>query len=72
MAVIPVEKLEESGANPYEIAITAAKRARMLSELKGEPETEESNEREEKPAIQALKELAEGKIKCVYLTEKRK
>ncbi|MCD6169988.1 MAG: DNA-directed RNA polymerase subunit omega [Candidatus Latescibacteria bacterium 4484_181] len=72
MAVIPVEKLEESGANPYEIVIAAAKRAKMLGELKGEPETNESDEKEEKPAIQALKELAEGKIKCVYLAEKRK
>ena len=70
MAVIPVEKLEESGANLYEVAITAAKRAKMLSELKGEPGTEKSTEREVKPAIQALEEFAEGKIKCVFPTEK--
>jgi DNA-directed RNA polymerase omega subunit len=70
MAVIPVEKLEKSGANLYEVAITAAKRAEMLSELKGEPGTEESAGKEVKPTIQALEEFAEGKIKCVFPTEK--
>lgn len=69
MAVISVEELEKSGANPYEIAIAASKRARILNELqrKGEPADKEK----ENPSVLALKEIAEGRIKCVYPPEKK-
>jgi len=65
MALISVEELERSGANPYEVAIAASKRARVLNELlrrRGKLDVGE----EDKPAVVALKEMVEGRIRCVY------
>ena len=57
--VIPMEKLLEKGGSVYKLVIVAAKRALELSE--GSPKLVTGNSNE-KPALVALREIAEGKI----------
>ena len=58
--VIPMEKLLEKGGSVYKLVIVAAKRALELSE--GSPKLVTGNSSKEKPALVALREIAEGKI----------
>ena len=57
--VIPMEKLLEKAGSVYKLVIVAAKRALELSE--GSPKLVAGNSKE-KPALVALREIAEGKI----------
>ena len=57
--VIPMEKLLEKGGSVYKLVIVAAKRALELSE--GSPELVAGGGKE-KPALTALREIAEGKV----------
>jgi|GEM_PF-346600 len=56
---IPVEKLLEKAGSVYKLVIVAAKRAMELSE--GSPRLVAAGAKE-KPALVALREVAEGKI----------
>lgn len=57
--VIPMEKLLEKGGSVYKLVIVASKRALELSE--GSPKLVTGGGKE-KPALGALREIAEGKI----------
>jgi DNA-directed RNA polymerase omega subunit len=57
---IPMEKLLEKAGSVYKIVIVAAKRALELSE--GSPSLVPAGAKE-KPALVALREIAEGKIR---------
>ena len=57
--VIPVEQLLEKAGSLYKLVIIAAKRAMEISE--GSPKLV-SGGANEKPALAALREIAEGKI----------
>ena len=56
---IPVEKLLEKAGSVYKLVIVAAKRALELSE--GSPKLVAAGAKE-KPALTALREIAEGKV----------
>lgn len=56
---IPMEKLLEKAGSVYKLVIVAAKRALELSE--GSPKLVLAGAKE-KPALVALKEVAEGKV----------
>ena len=58
-SVIPVEKLLEKSGSLYKLVIVAAKRALEISE--GSPKLVAGGGKE-KPALVALREIAEGKI----------
>lgn len=58
-SVIPVEKLLEKSGSLYKLVIVASKRALEISE--GAPKLVTGSPKE-KPALTALRELAEGKI----------
>ena len=58
-SIIPVEKLLEKSGSLYKLVIVAAKRALELSE--GAPKLVPGGAKE-KPALAALREIAEGKI----------
>ena len=69
MALVPLEELEKSGANPYEVALAAAKEARRLNEirwLKLMQGITEGEEIREKVTTLALRRIAEGKAKVAY------
>lgn len=57
--LIPVEKLYERTSSMYKLVIVAAKRALELSE--GSPRLVEAGAKE-KPALIALREIADGKV----------
>ena len=60
MMEIPMEKLLEKVDNPYELVMLAAKRTRQLTQ--GSPKLVEGDDL--KLSTIALREIAEGKIKC--------
>ncbi len=69
MALVPLEELEKSGANPYEVALAAAKEARRLNEIRRSKLLQgmtDGEEMREKVTILALKRIAEGKAKVGY------
>lgn len=69
MAIVPVENLEMSGANVYEIAIAAAKEARRLNEVRVKKMKEGTIEEQEigaKVTVQALQWIAKGRAKVTY------
>ncbi len=57
--VIPMEKLLEKAGSVYKLVIVAAKRALELSE--GSPKLVPGGAKE-KPALVALREIADGKV----------
>lgn len=62
---IPVEKIWKVIENKYEAIMVAAKESRRLNQIK----REEYKNSHEKPTLDALKKLVEGKIRYTYKEE---
>lgn len=73
MAIVPVESLERSGANAYEIAIAAAKEARRLNDIRTRRKKEGTLKEEEistKVTVEALRRIMEGRAKIIYPSDR--
>ena len=73
MAIVPVESLERSGANAYEIAIAAAKEARRLNDIRTRRKKEGTLKKEEistKVTVEALRRIMEGRAKIIYPSDR--
>ncbi len=67
MARVTVEDCLEVVDNRFELVIMASRRARQLA--KGAPSTLEGEEQDDKPTVQALREIASNSIDEATITE---
>ena len=75
MAIVSVEKLWQDGMTLYEVAIVVGKEVRRRNELrrlKREAGEIEEHEESTKVAVEVLRELQEGRARCVYPSRRRK